>query len=604
MLILARSLGLNLLESNKYDTKEVSQMNRKTTMNIPAHLKPYISKQHYESYTPIDHAVWRFVMKQNHFFFKKIAHPSYVNGLAQSGIKTESIPKVEEMDKSLARVGWRAVSIDGLIPGSAFYSFLANGILPIATEVRKLQNIAYTPAPDMLHEAAGHAPILLDQTYREYVKKIGIMGSKALSSKEKLDVFRAVRHLTIVAEDPASTPEQVKLAEVKVAEARKKVKSLAEADYISRLFWWTVEYGLIGELNNPKIYGAGLLSSVGESQSCLADNVRKIPFSVAECIKTSYDVTKPQPQLFVCRNFEELVDEIEKFAATMAFQKGGTESLEKALQSDNTATIVYSSGLQVTGTLSTIIKNKKGEAVYIRTKGPTALSINDQQLPGHGKQTHHNGFGAPIGVLEGNRLLENCTSQELEELEIVERGKACLNFESGVKVEGTVKEILWSSGHPIVISFKDCMVTYQDQVLFAKDWGIFDMPVGAKITSVFAGAADPNAYFDLQKEEEVEGLVEMRSLTELEHLYAEVRKIREQDEWNQESLLQINKILTIVDHQYPNDWLLRLEILELFKKYKIAEPSITHVEESLKNTDWEKSISQMIERGQMLINES
>ena len=171
------------------------------------------------------------------------------------------------MNTSLAKVGWGAVTIDGLIPGSAFYGFLANGILPIATEIRNIQNIAYTPAPDMIHEAAGHAPILLDKSYREFVRKIGEMGAKALSSKEKLEVFKAVRHLTIVAEDPNSTLEQVKEAENLVAEARKKVKGLSEADQVSRLFWWTVEYGLVGDLHNPKIYGAGLLSRWGRAKA-------------------------------------------------------------------------------------------------------------------------------------------------------------------------------------------------------------------------------------------------------------------------------------------------------------------------------------------------
>ena len=204
----------------------------KDTKKIPVQLKQFISKQYYDSYSPIDHAVWRFVMKQNHYFLKEIAHPYYVNGLKDSGIKTESIPKVDDMNTSLAKVGWGAVTIDGLIPGSAFYGFLANGILPIATEIRKIENIAYTPAPDMIHEAAGHAPILLDESYRGFVKKIGEMGSKAISSKEKLEVFKAVRHLTIVAEDPHSTEEQVKEAERQVAAARAKVKGLSEADQV------------------------------------------------------------------------------------------------------------------------------------------------------------------------------------------------------------------------------------------------------------------------------------------------------------------------------------------------------------------------------------
>lgn len=203
-----------------------------------------------------------------------------------------------------------------------------------------------------------------------------------------------------------------------MAEARKKVKGLTEADKVSRLFWWTVEYGLIGELDNPKIYGAGLLSSVGESQSCLAPKVRKIPFSVEECINTPYDVTKPQPQLFVCKNFEELVAKIDDFAGTMAFRKGGTESLENALRTDSTATVVFCSGLQVTGIVGEICKDDAGEAIYFRTKGPTALSYDDNQLAGHGTETHRKDFGTPIGRLEGRQALEDCNEKQLHDLGI------------------------------------------------------------------------------------------------------------------------------------------------------------------------------------------
>ncbi|MDQ0200598.1 aromatic amino acid hydroxylase [Neobacillus ginsengisoli] len=576
-------------------------MNRELSKKIPVHLKQYISKQYYNSYTPIDHAVWRFIMKQNHYFLKEIAHPAYVNGLRDSGIKTESIPKVDEMNTSLARFGWGAVTIDGLIPGSAFYAFLANGILPIATEIRKLQNIAYTPAPDMIHEAAGHAPILLDQSYREFVKKIGRMGAKAISSKEKLDVFKAVRHLTIVAEDPKSTSEQIKEAEMKVAEARKKVRGITEADQVSRLFWWTVEYGLVGELSRPKIYGAGLLSSVGESQSCLSDEVRKIPFSVEACIQTAYDVTKPQPQLFVCRDFEELTAAIDQFAATMAFQKGGTESLEKALHSESVATIEYSSGLQVTGILTTILKDDEGEAVYIRTKGPTALALNDKQLPNHGKETHYKGFGAPIGKLTGDLVLEDCSKKQLSDLGIIEGSEAILKFHNGLTVNGIVTNILFSEQKPILISFKNSTVIFKEQVLFEKAWGTFDMAVGESISSVFAGAADPDMYFDLEQEEGTEGKIANKDWTEIENFYGEIRRLREHSNWD-EHLSRINEILAVLDDQYPNEWLLRLELLELFNIHNVQSEPVIKIEEMLKNTNWEKSVKQMIQRGLTLIN--
>ncbi|WML38442.1 aromatic amino acid hydroxylase [Neobacillus sp. OS1-2] len=573
-------------------------MTGKGMKNIPVHLQPYISKQYYHCYTPIEHAVWRFVMKQNHFFLKDIAHPAYVNGLKDSGIKTESIPKVEDMNTSLEKVGWGAVTIDGLIPGSAFYGFLAEGILPIATEIRNIHNIAYTPAPDMIHEAAGHAPILLDESYRKFVRKIGEMGAKALSSKEKLEVFMAVRHLTIVAEDPFSTSEQVKEAEKQVAEARTKVKGLTEADQVSRLFWWTVEYGLIGELDNPKIYGAGLLSSVGESQSCLKDDVRKIPFSVEECTMTPYDVTKPQPQLFVCKTFEDLVAAVDQFAATMAFRKGGTESLDKALLTDSVATMVFSSGLQVSGTLDTILKDKYGEAVYFRTKGPTALAFNNKQLGGHGRETHRKGFGTPVGCLEGNIVLEDCSAEQLQKLGIIEQRIAKLRFQSGVKVKGTVKRILLAEGTPILISFSNCKVTYQGKLLFEPAWGTFDMAVGANVSSVFAGAADPNNYYEIPSNEEGAEKVEQQGWNELETLYGEIRGLREGQEWDEQRVV---RVLTSLEEKYPKEWLLRLEILELYKMYHADHPQIALIEEQLQTTNWDASVNQMIQRGLTLI---
>jgi len=579
------------------------KMTDKEKKQIPKHLQPYISTQYYHHYTPIDHAVWRFVMKQNHYFLKDIAHPAYVNGLIDSGIKTDRVPRVEDMNTSLAKIGWGAVTIDGLIPGSAFYGFLANGILPIATEIRNIQNIAYTPAPDMLHEAAGHAPILLDETYRDFVRKIGEMGAKALSSKEKLEVFKAVRHLTIIAEDPDSTPEQVQEAERQVVEARSRVKGLSEADKVSRLFWWTVEYGLIGDVNNPKIYGAGLLSSVGESQSCLKPDVKKIPFSVEECINTPYDVTKPQPQLFVCKSFDDLVEKIEQFASTMAFRKGGTESLDQALESNSVATMVLSSGLQVTGTLTAILKDENAEAIYVRTKGPTALSYDHKQLKDQGTDIHRKGFGTPIGKLKGGLEIEACSAKQLQALGIKEGNNVLLNFQNGVTVEGLVKNILFYGEKPILISFSNCQVTYKNIVLFEPSWGIFDMAVGARITSVFAGAADPNHYYDsLSTNDESMEEVEQQCLTELENLYAEIRDLRE-GQWEQTNFMHLDRILAILDQKYPNEWLLRIEILELYKIGQSIHRNVNVILNKLKNTNWDPSVKQMIDRGIALIEQ-
>ncbi|MBL2346885.1 aromatic amino acid hydroxylase, partial [Klebsiella pneumoniae] len=96
-----------------------------------------------------------------------------------------------------------------------------------ATDIRKVENIEYTPAPDIVHEAAGHAPILLDPTYAKYVKRFGQIGAKAFSTKEEHDAFEAVRTLTIVKESPTSTPDEVTAAENNVLEKQKLVSGLS-----------------------------------------------------------------------------------------------------------------------------------------------------------------------------------------------------------------------------------------------------------------------------------------------------------------------------------------------------------------------------------------
>ena len=148
---------------------------------------------------------------------------------------------------------------------------------------------------------------------------------------------------------------------------------------LSRLHWWTVEYGLIGTLENPKIYGAGLLSSIGESVSCLEPAVKKIPYSI-DAQTCAFDITTKQPQLFVCRDFQHLKDVLEEFASTMAFRVGGSEGINKAIECQNTATCEYSSGLQVSGVFTEVVTDENNSPIYLRTTGKTALAYRDKEL--------------------------------------------------------------------------------------------------------------------------------------------------------------------------------------------------------------------------------
>ncbi|MFK9091969.1 aromatic amino acid hydroxylase [Bacillus salipaludis] len=572
----------------------------KSTKQIPAHLRQFVSEQHYEEYTPIDHAVWRYVMRQNHHALKDTAHPAYVEGLRASGIDTEAIPNVSDMNEHLSKIGWGATIVDGLIPGVAFYDFQAHGILPIAVDIRKVENIEYTPAPDIIHESVGHAPILFDSKYASYVKRFGEIGAKAFATKAKHEVFEAVRHLSIVMEDRHSTPQQIEEAKRLVSERKKAVKGMSEADQISRIFWWTVEYGLIGTLENPQIYGAGLLSSVGESKHCLSENVVKLPFSIESCIQTSYDVTTMQPQLFVCESFDQLTEAIEKFANSMAFRKGGTESLDKALQSGSTSTFVLNSGLQITGTIEKMLKDSDGEAIYVKTAGPTALAINDKELPGHSKTTHFSGFGTPIGLLEGDISLEECTEEDLQTLGIEKGRKSTLAFKSGIQVTGRVSTIIRNNNKLNLISFESCKVTLGDQVLFEEKWGTFDMAVGSAVTSAFPGVADAEAFFGVE-EIPKKAATEPRLLTEIENLYQTIREIREKESLDENSMVTVQNVLQVLRSTYPKEWLLRLEILELFCEHCVQTMETEQVYQELLHLSKTHELQRLINNGLSLL---
>ena len=288
--------------------------------NLPKHLKQYIVDQEYDRYTIIDHKVWSFIMNISVPFFKKHAHSSYFEGLNKTGITFDKIPLIKNMNQKMSKIDWGAVPVRGFIPPWAFMEFQALGILPIACDMRSSEHLTYTPAPDIVHESAGHSPIIINEEYSYYLKQYGKIASKAVFSKEDERIYFAIRRLSDLKEDRQATKQQIDDAEEELKNLKEAQTIPSEATLLSRLHWWTVEYGLIGELNNPKIYGAGLLSSVGESQNCLKPSVKKIPLTI-DCINYSYDITEQQPQLFVAKDFSDLVDILNEFEKTMAFNK-------------------------------------------------------------------------------------------------------------------------------------------------------------------------------------------------------------------------------------------------------------------------------------------
>ena len=200
--------------------------------------------------------------------------------------------------------------------------FQAYKVLVIAADIRQIEHIEYTPAPDILHEAAGHAPIIADPTYAEYLRLFGEIGSKAISSAQDFELYEAIRHLSIIKEDPNTEKKEIVQAEKDIEQIQSNMGQPSEMAQIRNLHWWTVEYGLIGDLNQPKIYGAGLLSSIGESESCLKEKVKKIPYSIVAA-QQAFDITEPQPQLYVTPSYAHLTQVLEEFANTLALRREG-----------------------------------------------------------------------------------------------------------------------------------------------------------------------------------------------------------------------------------------------------------------------------------------
>tara|TARA_B100000767_G_scaffold269263_1_gene290807 strand:+ start:149 stop:1906 length:1758 start_codon:yes stop_codon:yes gene_type:complete len=542
--------------------------NSNTIINrLPKHLRKWVVLQNYENYTAQNHAVWRYVMRKSVHYLSQFAHPSYMEGLAKTGISMDEIPRMQGMNRILKEIGWAAVAVDGFIPPNAFMEFQSYNVLVIALEIRSIQNIKYTPAPDIIHEAAGHSPIIANPEYAEYLRRFGELGAKAISSLKDKELFDAIRNLSILKENPNSSEEEINNAEKNVKECNSQMGTASEMSRLRNLHWWTVEYGLIGSLKDPKIYGAGLLSSIGESEWCMSDNVLKSNYSIAAADQ-DFDITKPQQQLFVTPDFTYLSKVLEEFANGMALRRGGKYGIETLIESQSLGTIKLSTGIQISGIFKNLVTDDNGNPVYFKTTGPTALSFRNKEMMGHGTLKHPEGFGSPFGKLNGiNLAIEEMSPEDLKHYGITEGKVVSLTFESGVNVEGEIitgKRNL--QGKIILISFKNCKVIHKGQELFSPKWGTYDMVVGKEVISAFAGVADPDQ-FEIEKIEiQTNNNTKTISSIKGQELYKLYQKVRDTRKNGLVDLKKLKDIFNIITNKYPEDWLLPLEIYELTVK--------------------------------------
>jgi phenylalanine-4-hydroxylase len=515
--------------------------NESASVPLPAHLARYVVAQDYLAYTPRDHAVWRHILGQLTTQLKDKAHPSYLAGLAAAGIGVERIPSLTEMNGNLARLGWSAVAVRGFIPPAVFTEMQARGILAIAADIRTHQHIQYTPAPDIVHESAGHAPILKDPRYAAFLKRAGVVGFRAIASREDHAVYEAIRNLSVVKEDPAATPADLVRAEAGLSAARASRSFVSESTKASRLYWWTAEYGLVGDPEQPKLYGAGLLSSIGEASHCLTAAVGRIPLSLA-CVDQDFDITRMQPQLFVARDFDHLFEVLERFEATLAWKLGGDYGLEEARRAGTVNHLLLAEGLEITGQVARLVQGERrpdGNSIALaQLEGPVMVSragvtVMAEPWPGPALVA----FGPPLALPAGPFRL------------LLPGGLSL----SGVRVGEHLAEAIRGS--------------VLDQPLALPDSALLFLSAG--LPGVAGGPADPEAWdrwfgakepFSGGEAETMARRHKAEALpARLGELYLEVARIRDSGRIDPARLGRIREELV----RYPEDWLLGWEIGEL-----------------------------------------
>jgi phenylalanine-4-hydroxylase len=524
---------------------------------IPESLEPFVVEQVPGRYSAVDQAVWRFVLLQLLDRLKDTAHASYVRGLAESGISAEHIPSIADMNRCLARVGWGAVCVDGFIPPRAFQGFQARGILPIAAEIRSVEQLPYTPAPDIIHEAAGHAPILIDPEYAAYVRAIGQVGSRAFASPEDARIDRAVRRLSELKEAAAADPDELSAAERELVRAYAAAREPSEAARLTRLYWWTAEYGLVGTPRDYRLYGAGLLSSLGESHFCHSPEVQKIVLSAA-CTDVSYDITRPQPQLFVARDFAQLREVLDDVDRTLAYRVGGDHALRLAAASREPCTLTLEGGLELHG----VIERVAGTADH----GLVELAPGASLLRGAGLLGSHAGpYLLPLGELADGSAPARLTASELSR-DADAAGRVSLRYRTGVLVSGEPCTSPW----PEAPALANVRISWHGRTLLECREPYPLVLTRAVVTAVPGSTSDavaarargaaPSPLTGAPRRQVPKARALEPAAARLEQLYGEVASLPREP--SSTGVARLRAVHGELRASYPHDWLLRWNVLE------------------------------------------
>ena len=235
------------------------------TIRPPETAPDWTIPQNWAGYSQQEHAVWDLLYARQTEMLKDRACEAFRQGVEHLRLSDKGIPNFEDLSERLSkRTGWRVVAVPGLVPDEIFFEHLANRRFVAGRFIRKPEQLDYLQEPDVFHDLFGHVPLLSDPVFADYMQAYGEGGLKALR--------------------------------------------LNALEKLARLYWYTVEFGLIAEAGGLRLYGAGILSSFGESRFALDDSSpNRIKFELMRVMRTRYRIDDYQQSYFVIDNFDQLL---------------------------------------------------------------------------------------------------------------------------------------------------------------------------------------------------------------------------------------------------------------------------------------------------------
>jgi phenylalanine-4-hydroxylase len=235
-----------------------------TVAELPV-ARPFLIEQDWAGYAAEQHAVWGELVSRRMPQLQRHACQEYLQGFEQVGLQQTRIPDLKAVSARLEpRTGWRSTPVSGFLPGDAFFEMLAARRFPTTTWLRSRDSMEYTPEPDIFHDVFGHVPMHAHPVFADFLQHYGQLCAQ--------------------------------------------VRDAAALERLGRLFWFTVEFGLIRQDGEIKVYGSGLISSHGECTRVLAGGCEVREFNLDEVLGQQFDTSAMQPVLYAVESFDEIYE--------------------------------------------------------------------------------------------------------------------------------------------------------------------------------------------------------------------------------------------------------------------------------------------------------